>query len=468
MLRPLFAVLLAGPALAAPPLEPDVIRVQVARVREALDQAYAGKIFRTPETWASVVAELDRLAERRLDGPGLCAGLGDALAGLHDPAVFAFDKSGRCSSTLHLDRRVAALPVEPNVARDAARTWLLQREAQGVVVLGIRSFDAPGAKWDGFEAASATVASAAAAVVDLRDARGEDPRGALPLLRTLTEYERLTPLRAVVTRDGPLVERLLQRARDEGMDPPRPQAAWREFVGEEPTAGKPVTKPLAVLVGGSCESACEFVARTLQTYARATVLGQVGSERRLAAASLGVLELDVAGIRLALPTAAYQVHANIEQQDGIPGRWLVADRGQAPLPARAVALQVAQLHDELQWAEEDRRWVARPPPACGTFSAVSTWQKLPAEAQPRLFAAMPRFVRFTLHATLHLPPEDAVAYVDGCPGLHAVAREPHRSARSSIVTIAADSYGALTRLAQSPAVVTIARRRDREDQLDAR
>ncbi len=452
------------------PLSREEVRREVAQVRKTMEEAYAGKVFRTKDSWASFLRELEQIATQERTPASLCDALGDALWRLNDPDLLAVPEVGSpCHKKTPGMRVFSAAPAGGNIAHQSAQAWgLVRTESPDIVILGIQRFDPPGPSWRGFEAAAARLSAASAIVIDLRHAAGDDPRAALPLVRALSGLSALMPLREVVVPEGPVAEELRQAGRSLFSWRSRDPEVWRTLVGSEPVLpGEdpknlpmirlrgPDDPPLLVIVGGSCGPACELIARMLLTYAGARLQGQVGSDHRLAMDDRGILQLEPSKVRVYIPTAAYVLNPRIDRAGGLPGRWYQAEDAPAA-PIGELESALAGLREQLRWRAEERRWLKEAPPPCASFPAVARRDQLPAEAQERIGSgSLPPFPHH-ISATLHLAPEAAQKYVAGCPGLSSFgAYASGDTGRSSTVEIRTSSFEALTRLAQSPAVVSI-------------
>ncbi|MGF1468538.1 MAG: hypothetical protein ACFCGT_20635 [Sandaracinaceae bacterium] len=397
---------------AANLMSSEDVAEDVATLRRGLEEAYAGRAFATDDSWRSLQRRLDELSRRAPPVEAICDALGDALSRASPPGLFVLDATGaRCGSRGTFEANDGG----PNVAADAEAAYALVEEA-GVAILGVRHFGPEG--WDGIDAAIARALSADAILVDLREARGEDPRPALPLLTALSGLDTLAPLQAIRVREGALVDELRAAA---PAGPRRDPDAFRPFVGTERPCrtpprtdvpghirdvyNRPLEAPfLAVLLGGECGGACELVARSLQVYAGADLRGGVGSEERLALADPGLLVLPRSGLRIFIPTAAYLLNPRVQRSGGLAGGWQSAQgRGERrPLLAAAMdemGRRVAQREALLPWVEED-------PPACATYTAYATREAMPSPARERTHGWDPDPSR-TIRAFVYLPPERA-------------------------------------------------------------
>lgn len=151
----------------------------------------------------------------------------------------------------------------------------LDEAAPGIARLAIHDLrDADDPAWRTFTAATRELAKARGIVIDLRGAVGADPRAVLPWIAELTGGAPIKPLRAIERPAAAAAYVAAYQARftDRGRDP----AIWRELVAERPAAPRSrPAQPIAIIVGRQCEAACELVARVLETYAGAIVIGGV-------------------------------------------------------------------------------------------------------------------------------------------------------------------------------------------------
>lgn len=198
----------------------------------------------------------------------------------------------------------------------------LDEVAAGIARLAIhdlRNADDP--TWAGFADATRALAKAGGFVVDLRGAVGADPRAVLPWIAELTGGGALKPLRAIErpAAADPYVAAYRARFTDRGREP----AIWAALVGDGggPPRVKP-SQPIAVIVGHQCESACELVARLLETYAGAIVIGGVvPTAGRLARDEPAMLVLPHSQTSIYFNATRYLLAADIEAATGPTEEW---------------------------------------------------------------------------------------------------------------------------------------------------
>lgn len=80
-------------------------------------------------------------------------------------------------------------------------------------------------------------------------------------------------------------------------------------------------RPIAIVVGPSCESACELVARVLETYAGAVVIGGVSTSGRLARDEPAMFVLPHSQTSVYFHATRYLLSAEIEAATGPTEEW---------------------------------------------------------------------------------------------------------------------------------------------------
>jgi hypothetical protein len=194
--------------------------------------------------------------------------------------------------------------------------------ASGIARLAIHDLrDADDPAWRGFASATRALAKARGIVIDLRGAVGSDPRAVLPWIAELTGGGPIKPLRAIERPDAAAEYVAAYRARfaDRGRDP----TIWSALVGEGsgPRRVRP-KQPIALIVGHQCESACELVARVLETYAGAIVIGGVVSPAgRLARDEPAMFVLPHSQTSVYFHATRYLLAADIEAATGPTEEW---------------------------------------------------------------------------------------------------------------------------------------------------
>jgi hypothetical protein len=204
------------------------------------------------------------------------------------------------------------LPAKPPVA---AAPFEISQVA-GATVLTVHDLSKP---WPGFAAALDQLAHAKAIVVDMRTAAGTDPRPLLPWLERITGRAPFKPLREIHRpRDfDPYVAAYAARYTSESRDP----AVWASLVGVMPAAKPTNSPPIAVVVGDNCGAACELVARSLMTYAHATLYGGVSRFGRLDRDEPAVFRLPYSNVEIYFNATAYFLDDEIERTTGPTSEW---------------------------------------------------------------------------------------------------------------------------------------------------
>ena len=189
-------------------------------------------------------------------------------------------------------------------------------EVAGATVLTVRDLSRP---WPSFEAALDRLAHAKAIVLDMRIAAGTDPRPLLPWLERITGRAPFKPLREIHRPKGldPYVAAYAARYASEARDP----AVWASLVGVMPAARPTSPPPIAVIVGDNCGAACELVARSLMTYAHATLYGQVDWSARLDRDEPALLVMPYSKVEIYFDATAYFLDEDIERATGPTSEW---------------------------------------------------------------------------------------------------------------------------------------------------
>jgi hypothetical protein len=193
--------------------------------------------------------------------------------------------------------------------------------APGIATLAVHDLgNADDPAWRGFADAKGALANARGLVLDLRDAAGADPRALVPWLAEITGGP-VAPLRAIErpASADPYVEAYRARYTDRGRDP----AIWSALLGRgdvvHPRAAP--KQPISIVVGRYCESACELVARVLETYAGAVVVGGVSRSGRLARDEPAMFVLPHSQTSVYFHATRYLLAADIEAATGPSEEW---------------------------------------------------------------------------------------------------------------------------------------------------
>jgi hypothetical protein len=237
-------------------------------------------------------------------------------------------------------------------------------EVAGTTVLIVYDLSKP---WPSFDAALDQLAHAKAIVVDMRAAAGTDPRPLLPWLEQITGRAPFKPLREIHRPKDldPFVAAYAARYASESRDP----AVWASLVGVMPAAQPTTAPPVAVVVGENCGAACELVARSLMTYARATLFGQVAASSRLDRDEPALLLLPYSNVEIYFNATAYILDDDIERATGPTSEWDM--RTSDSSPDTIVTFAARQLLD---------------PPAkrCDAMTAFPSVRKLPPAVRAKL------------------------------------------------------------------------------------
>lgn len=445
---------LTGPALARSDVEADL-----AAVADALDTVYGPRALHTPETWASMRAELTALSAETMDRRRLCERIGGVLTRLTDPGVVVAETVGgeRC---LDPERGTAGgypragASLGTNVASASSAPFEVRVE-DGVLVLGVRRFEPPSDP--GWAALASAPLDAPGVLVDLRGASGSDPRGFFRALAGLLGHEVPHPLRAIVRSEGETADRLRAAAIDAGLRARRDRDVWAALVGSEtPPAivpGARPPRPMTVLIDHGCEEACQLVARMLATWAGAEVVGELSTETPLVTDEPALLVLPRSRLTLRFDTAAYVPAPAIERLEGLALLWQTGDGTMNDV----LAPQLAMLAETLHLRAELARFASSPPAPCASLPTVATPEALSPEARARLSGELRADEPQILSATLALEPEAAQEWIAGCPGL--VAHSAFRAGRDGpalVILERTTSFEALSRLLAADVVQRVA------------
>lgn len=249
----------------------------------------------------------------------------------------------------------------------------LVEPAPGILKLVIRDLaNASDPAWTSFPAALDRIASARGIVLDLRDAAGADPRPLVPLLEQLTRRAPFRPLRAI-RRPAELDPYVADYAR-RFLDGPRDRDVWAGLVGTMPPArAKASAPPLAVVVGRGCGAACELAARSLVTYAGATLFGDVQRAGRLERDEPALLVLPRSKIEIYFQATEYLLDEAIERATGPTAGWWqrLGESYRGDLATFAVH-------------ELEQRVAGRPPPRCDSYPGYASADQLPPALRTKL------------------------------------------------------------------------------------
>lgn len=468
---PTMLVLACLAALGADTVGVQTVQADVRALMDALDQAYVWELHNHSSGGSARIAlrsipDLAPLSRREL-----CGVIGSMLGPLHGTTAQLPDEPGRCVSwNVKVSRgalRFEAADQGANLALDQNANFLLDDAQQSVPVLAIRRFaspDDPG--WNGLDGASETLLDAPAVLLDLRGATGDDPRAVWPLVETWTGGRPLAPLHAIVRRGAAMPDTLRRDYLASGGRPERSQEIWRSLVGPAPPLppgdGLP-DRSITVLVGPGCESACQLVAHTLETYARAGVVGDVNREPSLVLGGMARVVLPGSGIEVSFPTTAYLPHRGRARHEREAVDWHVPWRekpARDALPDARKGLEHAvALHRRLA------RWAHEEPTACSLLPTRSSWHDLPPAVRRRMSSPWAAGEPHTITVYLELPLDRASAYVGGCPGIEVRSGHANYFGAMSSVEVRAKDYASLSRLGFSDVVSVVSIDRHHEDDM---
>ena len=237
-------------------------------------------------------------------------------------------------------------------------------EVAGATVLTVHDLSKP---WPSFEAALDQLDHAKAIVVDMRTAAGTDPRPLLPWLERITGRAPFKPLRGIHRPKelDPYVAAYAARYASESRDP----AVWASLVGVMPAARPTTPPPVAVVVGENCGAACELVARSLITYAGATLYGQVPWFARLDRDEPALLLLPYSNVEIYFNATAYILDDDIELATGPTPEWGMRTSDSSPDTIVTFAA---------------RHLLGPPTKRCDAMTAFPTVRKLPPAVRAKI------------------------------------------------------------------------------------
>jgi hypothetical protein len=221
--------------------------------------------------------------------------------------------------------------------------------------------------WPSFDAALDQLAHANAIVVDMRTAAGTDPRPLLPWLERITGRAPFKPLREIHRPKDldPYVAAYAARYASESRDP----AVWASLVGVMPAAQPTTAPPVAVVVGENCGAACELVARSLITYAGATLYGQVAWSGRLDRDEPALLLLPYSNVEIYFNATNYILDDDIERATGPTSEWGLRTTDSSPDTIVTFAA---------------RHLLGPPTKRCDAMTAFPSVGKLPAAVRAKI------------------------------------------------------------------------------------
>lgn len=310
----------------------------------------------------------------------------DELAAQYHATALRFAIGGRPCVYAH----VSSAPLEPLAAVAAGKNYALRVDGDVAILAIARFVDPADPGWDGFADALRDLATRELVLLDLQDARGDDPRMGFALVTALGRDDVSNAgWRAPQIVDGPYaqVARANRAAHGPAPRPPRDRALWASFARPDDVAtiartlAAPAHDPdhrlvmLEVLVGPGCERACGLIAAITQFAGgapapRVDVLG--GRTADASADEDGLVRLPHSGIEVTFPTAVYGPSFGRGELGG----------GVQPGFARAA---LAQLHTTADARAQERAFDAQPLPACSALPRAAPGTKLtgcPPDAPP--------------------------------------------------------------------------------------
>ncbi|MFT5358942.1 MAG: hypothetical protein ACI9KE_006183 [Polyangiales bacterium] len=297
--------------IRAPSYPGDTLHEDVSTVIATLEDAYASKALIVPVAWQHLRRHLESLDITSADRERFCDVMGSALTEFRDPGLFVTlepgdDVSARCHAA-DIAGHVEGLPSDgshggENIAGDSL--YEVRREGQ-TTLIGVRHF-APrdDAGWESFPVFDVR---APAILLDLRGAGGTDPRAVLDRLWGITQGRQIGfPLRRVARAEGSIAEAARARAAAEDRHTRRDPEVWNELVGPPRLSVPHQPQPfVSVLIDAGCEEACQLVARVLEIWADATIVGTLSTRSLVSRDEPGIVILPETGIALHFPTSAY-------------------------------------------------------------------------------------------------------------------------------------------------------------------
>jgi hypothetical protein len=212
---------------------------------------------------------------------------------------------------------------KPEPAREVTSVFEVGEAAPGIGLLTVRDLHAGrDDAWRTFAGAAKVLSARRGLVIDMRGAAGDDPRPLLAWAAALSGRKALRPLQSIERPPGAdtYVDAYEQRYTDRGRD----RAVWDAFVAEgdaPPVSGTKTKQPIAIVVGPHCESACELIARVLETYAGAVVIGGVAHAGRLARDEPAMFVLPHSQTSVYFHATRYLLSPEIEAATGPTEEW---------------------------------------------------------------------------------------------------------------------------------------------------
>ena len=248
--------------------------------------------------------------------------------------------------------------------------------------------------WAKFAAVVAQLARSKGIVLDLRRARGSDPRPLIPWLEQMTGRKPLAPLRRA--RRPPELAKYIREYGNRYRTESRNAKVWKALVATRRSIAKsrPSRKPIVIVVGKQCESACELVVRVLETYTGASVVGGVNKKfGRLYRDDPALLTLAHSKVRIFFWATEFLLSSEIESKTGPTHAW------SSPSGVSASG--------DLAYAKNELRWRLRTgdkgPRPCHSFRAYATIAAMPIQYRRKILGYLwrcsrPRSLSYSLYS----------------------------------------------------------------------
>lgn len=409
-----------GPVYSGAMHSSDALRDDVSTVLTTLEEAYGPKALIVPVAWQRLRRQLEALEVDPMSNERFCDVLGSVLTEFRDPGLFVTLEPGaneRCHAE-DVSGHSAGMPSGGVASADNFATgdalYEVRRQGQ-TTLIGVRHFaprDDPG--WEGMPVFDV---NAPAILLDLRGAGGTDPRALLDRIWGMTEGRRVGfPLRNVVRAEGSLADAARGRAEALGSGSRRDSAVWSELVGPPRPSYTPQRKPaVAVLIDSGCEEACQLVARVLETWGDATIVGTLSTANSVLRDDPGVVLLPQTGIALHFQTTAYVLNWAIDFQGDATWRTRPVPGQAADESLEGVVRALNYRASTTRRVEELAEVVARP---CAEEATFNSRNAMPPTVRERVFGDYDASVEQSVTVTMDLPEAAAREWLGGCPGVH--------------------------------------------------
>jgi hypothetical protein len=395
-----YAISSKPPAPIAAPTRDQMIE-DVAYLQHAINEAWAWSSRSTIDSLRTLPHGLHEAAFAAKDAQTLCDGLAQQL---RNTGIIV--ELGTVCGPVAIPVAAGALDTVP---ANRNYRWRIEREKDhSVGILTIANFaDRTDAGWAGFGKAMKELATTELVIVDLQEARGDDPRTGFALLAAIgfEDYAR-SSYRAPMFRDGTIAKTV--RANVASPPTPRSRTLWSSFsteadlvrIAREVVPGiTRTTRPtlLRVLLGPNCARACQLVVRLV----RFQGVELLGSFDDASGDEWGAIRLPHSGIVARFPTASY-------------GPYVLGPLEARVTPGTNVAKQVLSgAHQLGRTLAASRAWRKRKLPSCASFTPSR------ALAQKRITGCTPRPLPDSMGLSMELEVEAQTAerFLKTCPGL---------------------------------------------------